>query len=842
MNDNELLAAVGYYQPQIKSEAPYTEGPTNAKILFVGEAAGADEERYQRPFIGAAGDMLTRLCASAGIMRHNCRLDNVFQFHPFKNNINPYISYDDKRHSVRVSQRFFDEQAKLKERLSQCSANVIVPLGNVALYALTGKWGITKWRGSILESTLLPGRKVIPTIHPNAALRQWSDQPLIVHDLKRVLDNSEFPDIRLLKRYMNLFPTCAEALQYIAECEKLPIVAIDTEVTGRSLSHISIAKSATDIICIPFYDAGHDNFTLAEEAQLFKALARLLRNPNVVKLGHNMSFDASFLYSAFGMVVRPIDDTMIMSRIIQPDMPASLAFAVSIYCNGEPYYKDDGKLWIKDPLLALSVGVDVFRRYNAMDSAVLMEMYPQLMLDVKRQGNMSTYQHQVALVEPLCFMQNKGIRVNTKKMKELSLQAEQTMLALSGKINAEVGYQLNPASSKQCMEYFYDERGQKAYTKTVKDKKTGERKQVKTVDVKALRRLSAKGFEVASLILDYRKLYKLRGTYLEMKLDDDGRMRCSYNPVGTRYGRISSSKTIWGTGANLLNQPKGMKMLMYPEDGYIFVNIDLSQAENRCVAYMWGVRKMIEAFETGADVHCATASSIFNKPPEEISDEEGSTDIGNGTLSERDIGKRANHAFNYGLSAQAFSINNEIELSAAQNIYAKYHARYPEIHAAHRAIQEQISRQKIMINAYGRKYYMLRRFGPDLFEAAYAFGPQSTVADKLNRDGFMPVYYDQKNFHDVILINQVYDSVVFEYPIAKIASLPHICALICKRLEAPVPNGTHSFVIPPDVSVGMQLAGMRKVKLAQVYDSRAFSLILEDVIGATTTGLDRQLS
>ena len=67
--------------------------------------------------------------------------------------------------------------------------------------------------------------------------------------------------------------------------------------------------------------------------------------------------------------------------------------------------------------------------------------------------------------------------------------------------------------------------------------------------------MSAKGMKEADVILDLRKERKMQGTYYEMKLDPDNRLRCSFNPVGTAQGRISSSKTIRGTGANLQNQP-----------------------------------------------------------------------------------------------------------------------------------------------------------------------------------------------------------------------------------------------------------------------------------------------
>jgi DNA polymerase I-like protein with 3'-5' exonuclease and polymerase domains len=103
------------------------------------------------------------------------------------------------------------------------------------------------------------------------------------------------------------------------------------------------------------------------------------------------------------------------------------------------------------------------------------------------------------------------------------------------------------------MHYFYVTLGHKPYLS-----KDGE----VTCDEKALKRLSRKGIVEAEILLHYRKLTKMYGTYFEMQFDEDGRFRCSYNPVGTEQGRISSSKNIFGTGGNGQNLPEEMRELM----------------------------------------------------------------------------------------------------------------------------------------------------------------------------------------------------------------------------------------------------------------------------------------
>ena len=182
------------------NEAPFTAGPLDAKICFVGEAPGEEEARRGGAFIGQAGDELTRLCANAGINKAFCRLENVFQFHPPGNDLSPYIRFTGK--NVFESQQYIEARDALALRLAGTSANVIVPLGNISMWALAHLRSITKQRGSIVESTLMPGRKIIPTIHPSAALRKhedsregegnWLYRYFIAYDLRRIKKESEY--------------------------------------------------------------------------------------------------------------------------------------------------------------------------------------------------------------------------------------------------------------------------------------------------------------------------------------------------------------------------------------------------------------------------------------------------------------------------------------------------------------------------------------------------------------------------------------------------------------------------------------------------------------------------
>lgn len=826
---NDMLKALDFlkdikgHEFKAPSDAIYAEGPNSADICFIGEAPGGDEETSSRPFVGPAGRELNRLLHTCGISRSSCRLENVLQFRPYQNDISPYISFKPRK-GVVFNDIYTQSVANLKARLAETTCKVLVPLGNVPMHALTGNWGITKWRGSILDSTLLPGRKVIPTIHPSATFKKYVYSYFIAYDLLRIKRESAYPDRRLMKRKFYLSPTLQEVLAYIKECHKQPMIGYDIECTRETpqVTHISLAISPENAICIPFFDRFTDNFTPDQEARIWVALSKLMSDTNVVKVGHNLAFDNTFIHRRYGICTRPFEDTMIGMRIAFPDFPMNLGFAISLYCEGEPYHKDTMKKWAKNPFET----TDEFRRYNAMDSAAVMEIYPKLMSDLKRQGNFEAYVHQTALVEPLTYMANKGMLIDVEEMARLRLEASLKADKLHKELEEKIGHEINPKSTQQVGHYFYEELGLPKYYKKNKD---GSRSV--TTDITALKRIAGKGYTEASTILEIRHQRHLVSSFYSVQLDSDNRMRCSFNPVGTVQGRISSSESIFGGGTNLLNQPPEMKKLMIPDPGYIMINIDLAQAENVTVAYLWKVLRMIKAFEEGIDVHKQTAALIFDKPISEISNIKGSTDIGFGKYSERDIGKRSNHGFNYGLGPDTFALDNQISQADAKQIQYKYHYVHPEIKQGHRATEEELRAKGYLINMYGRKRYFKEQWGHKLFMKAYNYVAQSTVADHLNRHGFCFMYYSKDPKMQLAeLLNQVYDSILFQYPLsAGVASLVYVLQIICHQLETPLIWKGKDFIIPADVSTGKNAYNMKEFTSKEVYATFNFTSKLKEL-------------
>lgn len=797
-------------------------GPLDAKIVMVGEAPGAEEERFGKPFIGTSGELLTKLMHQVGISREEIYITNVVKERPPANNIEHFIKFD--RKGVFATDKYKEYEANLLlEELPKTNANVYVAIGAVALYALCREDKITKRRGSILEG-YINGRviKVIPIIHPASALRNYSFSHFIRFDLKRIKEESLYPEIRLPSRMLMVGPNFLQSMAFLQECHDLPLIGFDIEVVNEEISCISVAKNPYEVISIPFFSEGRDHFTVEQEAAVWKELASLLEDPSIVKVGHNISFDATFIFIKYGIRTTNMKDTMIYSSICYPEFPKGLDFVTSI-CTKEPYYKDDGKKWFK-----LGGSIHDFWIYNAKDSAVCIESLPVLEAEAQIQGNEEAVKRQTSIVPALVYMQARGIQADKHGLDRAAKEYAYRVDELQAELNSTCGYAINPSSSKQLIDYFYNKKGIKPYV----SRTTGNI----SVDAMALKRLSKRGLREARIILEMRHLLKIKSTYFEMELDNDNRIRCSFNPVGTENGRLSSSKTIFGKGGNMQNLPPEMLRFLVADPECFLYNIDLSQAENRIVAYCAPEPNMIAAFESGIDIHRSTAALIFNKPWEEISDEAGSSSIGGGLFSERFWGKKSNHSLNYDLGFRAFAMVCEIQDAEAKYIVERYHSVYPGVRQYHAWIRAQLSKNRTLTNCLGRRRMFTDRWGDSLWKEAYAYIPQSTVADIINERGLAFVM-NNPLFKGAEILNQVHDSLVVQISYKDVPVWKHAEMLkrLVDSLQTPISYRGLTFSIPADTHVGItlnkkKLMGVPVNEFSTVQElARELSRILEEV-------------
>ena len=466
-----------------------------------------------------------------------------------------------------------------------------------------------------------------------------------------------------------------------------------------------------------------------------------------------------------------------------------------------------------------------FLRYAALDAACTKEIHDGFW------PNLGHFQTAVDLTMKLfpvlMFMQTRGIKVNKEALASTRVDVTADIKTKQEELDLLCGRALNVNSSQDCQRYFYSELGVKPYTN-----KDGN----PTVDDKALQRLvrgvaGRPGLRQAKLVQEIRGLQKLYGTYLNLSFDADDRIRCSFNPRGTKFGRLSSSKTIFGTGTNFQNLPQDFKKFLVADDGYVFVEVDKRQAEWVVVAYATGDANMISAVEKGIDVHTHTASLMFHAAPDLIkregklvghnTDADYIRELRQDQLSEfydakwprtmslRQCGKKSNHGLNYDEGPNGFALINEIEIPEAKRIVALYHQIYPGIRLWYESIKRDLAKDRTLTNCFGRSVRFMGQWGDDLWKSSYAMIPQSTVVDSLN-DGMVRIHADEelcgtKGFN-IDVLAQVHDSVLMQIPLEFIKKEENFNLIRGKISDYTSPDITYNartFKIASDYKFGL---------------------------------------
>lgn len=480
-----------------------------------------------------------------------------------------------------------------------------------------------------------------------------------------------------------------------------------------------------------------------------------------------------------------------------------------------------------------------------------------------------TYKFTEMLQEPLMFMMTRGVRINFEELNETKIEVGKLIVEKEASLNEIAGRELNANSSKQLQAYFYIEKGIKPYTK-----RNASGGQSITLDDKALQRIARgtaarKGFPEAKLIQEIRGLKKLSGTYLDITLDEDKRFRCSYRPRGTRFGRLSSAKTIFGTGMNMQNLPSQFKKFLVADPDYLMFEIDKAKAEWVVVAYLSGDPNMIRVIEEGLDPHIYTAHLMTGLPEELIAEENelighltdpdeigrirnqlqhgssanslayDSAEFLPRTMSVRQCGKKSNHGLNYDEGYKTFALSNEMLESDAKKVVQLYkYKAYPGIPIWHKNTQQKLMDDRTLVNYFGRQYKFLGAWNEDLFKAAYAFIPQSTVADLVNL-GITNTYYDTRaDLRELELLGQVHDSILGQFYIAPdnpstiIVTMARAMKQVGDYMDLPMEYGGREFRIDNDLKVGPSWG---KLQTVDIHSDNLHNQIL-DIYNEFNTG------
>ena len=747
-------------------------GPKDAKIMLIGEAPGADEEIAGIPFIGGAGKILNRLLRDAGINRDECFITNVMQVRPVNNDFGNF--YEDRVSRKIPRDILLEGIERLKNEIVAVSPNIIVAFGNEPLRALTGLQKITKRRGSSLQ-TVCGNKtfKVIPTMHPAGVMRFWEFRPLVLFDLKKVLGESTFRDIRGTTRYWKKVESIPELEAYVKEYLKSEYIAFDIETCNNQISCISFANSATQAFTVPIHIYDKSFWTPEEELVIWQLIKQLLES-SVKKIAQNANFDMFFLWTTVGIKVKNLWlDTMNAFHDLYPELPKALDLLCSLYTD-QPYYKD-------------TIKTDIYH-YNCLDSMVTYECAMKIEQELKDFGVHELYhEHTHPILEPLLEMQVRGTRIDMKKKVLAAESTRENIIVKQKQLEEAVGYELNVNSPKQMKAFLYDD----LKLPPVISRKTGKI----TTDEAALNKLSkAYPNPIFDSVIHIRGQRKLLSTYLEASTDSDGRFRCRYILFGTETGRLASKLSWTDTGGNLQNVPKGIaREIFIPDEGKMFMSADLSQAELRVVAYLADERQFIKVFEGGGDVHRMVASHMFNKPQNKISHEE------------RELGKRIVHASNYGMGAGKLAELSGVSYHEAEEKMNLYHVHFPKIKIWRMAVEAQLKKTRVLTTPMGRKRMFFGRWNKAMLRDAYSYVPQSTVAD-ICLKGMTNLYNAPYKQYEIVF--NIHDEVVIQIPkhnagSSDVSWIAYMKAVMVDCMSIPLTIDGKTFTIPVGIKIGM---------------------------------------
>jgi uracil-DNA glycosylase len=319
-----------------------------SKIVIVGECYDADEEARGEPFRGASGHLLRGLLAQAGIDLADCTLTAVFPFRPPGGSVEG-LCVKDKAQGVPgypylgrgkyIAAEHAPYIARLRRLLERERPNIVVALGNTALWALTKFTGIERWRGS--PTLCCEGEfKVLATWAPQAVLRQWNLRPIAYVDLTKAAREAEFPQLHRPKRFIHLSPTLAEIEEFYRKyIVPASIIACDIETKADTITEVGFAPSASRALVIPFWSRERGNYwkSAKEERAAWEWVRRILAEKPTI--GQNFQYDMQYLWRKMGIACPQFaGDTMLLHHSLQPEMKKGLGFLGSVYTD-EPSWK-----------------------------------------------------------------------------------------------------------------------------------------------------------------------------------------------------------------------------------------------------------------------------------------------------------------------------------------------------------------------------------------------------------------------------------------------------------------------------------------------------------------------
>lgn len=580
-----------------------------------------------------------------------------------------------------------------------------------------------------------------------------------------------------------------EIEELVNRLSKSTIFAFDTETTGLDANLAQLVGISFSI------DQGEGFYvalpqSLDEAQELLGKFKAVFENEKIEKVAQNYKYDALIL-KHYGVEVRGlIWDTMLLHYLLEPDLRHNMDYLAETYLKYKPIsittlIGEKGKRQLK----MTDIPVEQVADYAAEDADITGQLYRHFIPKIKESGLEKLYmQVEEPLAKVLVDMEFEGINLNSDLLFEYATVLKNKIIEVEASIYKMAGKAFNISSPKQVGEVlFMDLNIPYRWRKTKSGQySTNEEKLAELAD----------SYPVIKEILNYRGMTKLLSTYVEalpkMVNPKTKRIHTSFNQALAATGRLSSHNP------NLQNipirTPEGAKVreAFIPRDeNHVLLAADYSQIELRLIAEISGDESMLEAFQSGRDIHSSTAAKVFEVPYDKV------------TKEQRYRAKTVNFSIIYGAGATNLSRQLNIKRSEANELIHQYFKQYKGIQAYMEHTITLARSQGYVTTLLGRRRYLRDINSKSSLEKSNAErmainSPiQGSAADLIKLAMININQAIKKSQLKSRMILQVHDELIFDVPQEELEEMK---TLVKREMEHAMPSLTVPIVV--EVGVG----------------------------------------
>ena len=571
---------------------------------------------------------------------------------------------------------------------------------------------------------------------------------------------------------------------WLARITQAGLTALDTETTSLNAMQaqivgLSLCVTPGQAAYIPLAHNGADAPEQLPLQQVLEKLRPWLEDASKRKLGQHIKYD-SHVFANHGLTVQGyVHDTMLQSYVLEAHKPHNLESLMQRHLgkSGLSYEDLCGKGASQIPFS--QVAVEQAAPYACEDANYCLQVHQVLWPQITASpALLHIYELEMATSAVLLCMERTGVAIDARQLAVQGNELGKRMLALEQEAHALAGQRFNLGSPKQIGEIFFTQLGLPVLKKTASG--------APSTDEEVLEKL-AEDFALPRAILEYRSLAKLKNTYTDklpgMADPVTGRVHTNYAQAVAVTGRLASNEP------NLQNIPvrtaegRRIREAFVAAPGHVIASADYSQIELRIMAHISEDPALIRAFETGMDVHSATAAEVFGVAPDQVDSEQ------------RRYAKVINFGLIYGMSSFGLAKALGIDNTAARNYIQRYFERYPGVQAYMERARQQAREQGYVETVFGRRLYLPdinspngpRRNGAE--RAAINAPMQGTAADLIKMSMVEVLRTLNAQQRATRMIMQVHDELVFEAPLSEAdwvrVEIPRIMASVA-QLRVPL--------------------------------------------------------